>query len=215
MPTNNGTLVIAAIRTNDSNDTFATAYSNELRGGHHTYQTYLALNNIPTDRKQTGMLVTVTNDPEPVYNATYILQDDLISWAYLESKFYTTMQLDNISASYDATILLASPYVYRISKIFTKTTFGSCTIDILNNNVAMDGYKEIYTDSSNLAEVVSNDPTNYIPVDNSLVMRITNPSSGMGALLVQIELQRILPVVQTPSLSVGGLQGAYFNQFSV
>lgn len=74
MSQNIGTLITAAIRPNDTLDLIASAYSNEILGGHHTYATIAERNAIMTVRRQWGMLCTVYNDPTPSNNKTYILQ---------------------------------------------------------------------------------------------------------------------------------------------
>lgn len=56
MSNNNGTLIIAPIRPFSSNDEFASAFSNELKGGHHQVD---SLDDITNDRLQEGMLATV------------------------------------------------------------------------------------------------------------------------------------------------------------
>ena len=71
---NVGTLVSAAVRPNDSLDPIASAYSNELLGGHHTYETMAERDSIIIERRQWGMLCTVYNDPSPDNNTTYYLK---------------------------------------------------------------------------------------------------------------------------------------------
>ena len=56
MSNNSGTLLIAPIRPFSSNDEFPSAFSNELKGGHHQVN---SLDDITNDRLQEGMLATV------------------------------------------------------------------------------------------------------------------------------------------------------------
>jgi hypothetical protein len=64
MSNNKGTLVIAPIRPFSSGDTFATAYANEIKGGHHVASGITERNAIPSERRLEGMLCTVLN-PSP------------------------------------------------------------------------------------------------------------------------------------------------------
>jgi hypothetical protein len=72
MSKNTGTLVGAAIRPIDSNDLISTAYENEIRGGHHGYETLSERNSIIIQRRSWGMLCTVYNDGSN--NGTYQLK---------------------------------------------------------------------------------------------------------------------------------------------
>ena len=72
MSQNKGTLVSAAIRPNDSLDQIASAYSNEIKGGAHGYETFNEMLDIPLPRRQWGMSVNIYNDG--INNATYQLK---------------------------------------------------------------------------------------------------------------------------------------------
>lgn len=54
----NGTNVAAPIRPFDTNDSFPTAFANEVKGGHHTVDDEAARFAIPVMRREKGMLVT-------------------------------------------------------------------------------------------------------------------------------------------------------------
>ena len=54
----NGTNVAAPIRPFDTNDSFPTAFANEVKGGHHTVDDEAARFAIPVQRREKGMLVT-------------------------------------------------------------------------------------------------------------------------------------------------------------
>lgn len=71
MSQNVGTLVTSAIRPNDSLDLIASAFANEIKGGHHGYSTLVDRNAIIEARREWGMLCTVYNDG--VNNGTYQL----------------------------------------------------------------------------------------------------------------------------------------------
>ena len=71
MAQNIGTLISAEIRPNDSLDLIATALSDEIRGGLHSYSNLTQRDNIITARRQWGMMVNVDNDSP--YNGNYQL----------------------------------------------------------------------------------------------------------------------------------------------
>lgn len=60
MAANDGTWVIAGITTPDSQDVFATHFAKLGRGGWRTVADLNELNNIPTDRREVGMVAWVT-----------------------------------------------------------------------------------------------------------------------------------------------------------
>ena len=74
MSQNIGTLVTAAIRPNDSLDLIASAWSNEIKGGHHNYETLAERDSLILARREWGMLVTVYDDPTSTNNKTYQLK---------------------------------------------------------------------------------------------------------------------------------------------
>jgi hypothetical protein len=59
---NSGTLVIAPIRPQASNDTFPSAIANEIKGGPFSVATTTAMSNIPSERLVAGSLAYVAND---------------------------------------------------------------------------------------------------------------------------------------------------------
>ena len=77
MPQNDGTLITAAIRPNDSLDKIATTYANEGNGGLHGYATLAERDAIMVERRGWGMLCTVYDDG--AYNGTYQLTYNLHS----------------------------------------------------------------------------------------------------------------------------------------
>ena len=79
MSQNTGTLITAAIRPNDSNDPIASAFGNEIKGGHHGYATITERDSIIVERREWGMLVTVYNDPTPANNKTYQLKYNYVN----------------------------------------------------------------------------------------------------------------------------------------
>ena len=74
MAQNIGTLVGSAIRPIYDDLAIASAYSNELKGGHHVYATHAEMLAIIEPRRDWGMLVTVYNDGDTSKNKTYVLK---------------------------------------------------------------------------------------------------------------------------------------------
>ena len=81
MSQNVGTLITAAIRPNDSLDLIASAFANEIKGGHHGYASLVERNALITERREWGMFVTVYNDGanNGTYQLTYNYVDTTIS----------------------------------------------------------------------------------------------------------------------------------------
>lgn len=75
MANNEGTLVIAPIRPQAVEDTFPSAYSNEVKGGHHQVNTIAERDVIPTPRRLEGMFCYVKADGK-----VYKLEADLVTW---------------------------------------------------------------------------------------------------------------------------------------
>lgn len=74
MAKNIGTLITSTIRPNDSLDPIASAYGNEIKGGHHVYALVSERDSIIQERRDWGMLVTIYNDSTPSNNKTYQLK---------------------------------------------------------------------------------------------------------------------------------------------
>jgi len=76
MSQNIGTLITAAIRPNDSLDLIASAFQNEIKGGHHAYATLAEKDAIIEARRDWGMFTSVYNDG--VNNGIYQLEYNLV-----------------------------------------------------------------------------------------------------------------------------------------
>jgi hypothetical protein len=63
------------IGTTNQADTYPTHYDFMGSGGHRAVASITERNDIVTERRAFGMLVTVTNDPDPANNKTYILRN--------------------------------------------------------------------------------------------------------------------------------------------
>jgi hypothetical protein len=69
------TPVPGTIGTTNQLDTYPTHFDFMGSGGHRGVATITERNDIPTERRAFGMLVTVTNDTDPANNKTYILRN--------------------------------------------------------------------------------------------------------------------------------------------
>jgi hypothetical protein len=67
----NATLITNPVRPNDELDLIASAFANEIKGGHHGYATLTLRNSIIEARREWGMLCTIYNDG--ANNGTYQL----------------------------------------------------------------------------------------------------------------------------------------------
>ena len=74
-----------------------------------------------------------TNDPKFAFNNTYVLQDDLITWAYLNERYTMNANLENLNSDYILKILLSSPYQFKVDKLYLETEIGSCLVNALIN----------------------------------------------------------------------------------
>jgi hypothetical protein len=81
MSQNIGTLISAPIRPNDSLDLIASAFANEIMGGHHGYSTLSQRDSLILARRDWGMLVTVYADGSNngTYQLTYNYVDTNLS----------------------------------------------------------------------------------------------------------------------------------------
>jgi hypothetical protein len=68
-----GTIVSSPIRPSGPSESIATAFNNEIKGGHHAYETVTDRDSTIVQRREWGMLVTVYNDGVPDNNKTYQL----------------------------------------------------------------------------------------------------------------------------------------------
>jgi hypothetical protein len=82
------TLISATIRPNDSNDIIATAFSSEIKGGHHSVATIALRDAIMVQRREIGMLCSVYN--EPGFNGTYQLSAFPNTWTLFKGESTNT-----------------------------------------------------------------------------------------------------------------------------
>jgi hypothetical protein len=126
MAKNTGTLITAPIRPNDNLDLIASAYANEIKGGHHVYLTYSYMNNIITERREWGMLCSVYNTTTSVvetYQLSYNLNStdisDNLNWKFiLDNSSNTFKQFGN---SFGATAVLGTTDNYGLQLMYNNT----------------------------------------------------------------------------------------------
>jgi hypothetical protein len=114
MPANSGTLVAAPITTPASEDTFPTHFANQGKGGMHHAATIAERNAIPVDRRQDGMLCSVSGD------GIYMLGSDLTTWSRLDSLISTGVSGDTwvVDYNYPTSFIGASiPAGMRLSSV--------------------------------------------------------------------------------------------------
>lgn len=185
MSQNIGTLVIAPIRPNDSLDTYPTALSNEIKGGLHSYPLYTDLLNIPTARRQPGMLVNIYDDL-PVINGGFKLLDDLTTWEYFTDEILLTGK--GYGYQEPAFPILSVPYCYLVTKtkIYSQLS-NDITLGLNGTNLNLITLtclpNAVTTSTSTL--YIDFDPTNEEPC-----MYITATGGGFN---YEIELKRVLP----------------------
>lgn len=93
-----GTIVASPIRPSNPSQIIATVFSNEAKGGHHSYETLSERNSIIENRREWGMLCTVYNDGSN--NKTYILKYNYSSTTITDNAnwiLYNPGGVDNIN----------------------------------------------------------------------------------------------------------------------
>ena len=92
MANNSGTLVISPIRPQSEDDTFPSAFANEIKGGLHSVADLVARDAISSDRRQEGMMVYVLSDQNVYQLKTGI---DNANWESLGSVSESEIQSFN------------------------------------------------------------------------------------------------------------------------
>lgn len=89
-----GTNIISTLRPMTSEDNYAIAYANEIRGGLHTSANVISMYNIPYDRREVGMIVVVGSDMYRLENNRDSDTTNETDWIKLETTtddLYTTV----------------------------------------------------------------------------------------------------------------------------
>jgi hypothetical protein len=133
---NNGTLVIAPIRPFSDADTFPSAYSNELKGGHHQVAD---LNDITSDRLQEGMLATVVGisaaSTYKYFQGEWI--DNDVNLSNLESPIVTTANISGSAFYGDGSNLTGIATDVELSSYTLLTTTNTISGDLDTLEVAV------------------------------------------------------------------------------
>jgi hypothetical protein len=191
MVQNIGTLVIDAIRPNDTIDTYPTGFGNEIKGGLHSYATYAQMLAIPTSRRTAGMLVSVYNDSNPKINGVFILQNNLTTWKYFNTLQILPATIDNITNGYVYTFLLSAPHVYKVTKLSLQTTTGTAVVSLRINGVSSNinfTTLNVTTTKQTFTSLLS---SNYIDVGQTLDILIASQTTN-PTLYVELNIEREL-----------------------
>lgn len=142
-----------------SQDTYPTHYDFMGKGGHRTVLTLADRLNIATDRKSFGMLVTVTNDPNPLNNKTYILCN-----SQMDSTCNDDVGLDSNFREFSAggTLPTFTPYKHVFTDISGNLSTGYYTNTVLLQEFAGNTFSEKLVNAGLNAEGVIVDCTGYI-----------------------------------------------------
>ena len=104
-------MITAAIRPNDSNDPIASAFGNEIKGGHHGYATITERDSIIVERREwaefCGMLVTPLG----------IIKDPIKTWAALKLA-EKRGDMKDMRDSYERDVCLAYQHKDALHSIF-------------------------------------------------------------------------------------------------
>lgn len=172
MSQNIGTLVSAAIRPNDSLDPIATAYSNEIKGSLHSYQTLNDVYLIITSRRQWGMLACVYDDDpnNGIYQLKYnYLNSDINNngnWVKTAiDKNILTEWVDSVIS-----ILLVEP---------TSPTLGDRYLLGVTSSISPIGSQWDSITATNIVEYNSNGSWDITNPVNGMTVRIDSDNNGI------------------------------------
>lgn len=162
MAKNKGTLVPSTIRPNSENDTYATIYSNEAKGGHHVYDDITGRNNISYHRRQWGMIVTVLNE-----NKTYQLRD-IASDNILDNNNWVVFDTGFVSVNRNESWLDIAESI--ISELPNNATAGNKYLigEIVDGVLA--------GKSNHIAEKTEDGWIYHVPLDSQSINIKTNPN---------------------------------------
>jgi len=113
---NIGTLVGSSIRPIDDSIPIASAYGNEIKGGHHTYALLAERNAIIEPRREWNMLCTVYNDG--TNNGTYILK---------YNKYSTTITENQNWVLFDSTMNNSLEWVNSVLSVVDSSSSATTT----------------------------------------------------------------------------------------
>lgn len=94
-----GTIISSPIRPFGPNELLATVFSNEIKGGHHNYETLTERDNLFEVRRDWGMLVTIYNDSNPINNKTYKLEYNFSSTSITDNNNWIEYNPSGLSSN--------------------------------------------------------------------------------------------------------------------
>lgn len=111
MANNVGTLVLSPVRPYSDQDTFATSFANEIKGGHHSVDTIAERNAITAERLQDGMTCYVASE-----KTTY----ELVSGVWLSA--YRKLRIHETANTYAQAVSLATGDQWKEIKVIADET---------------------------------------------------------------------------------------------
>lgn len=192
MTQNIGTLVISAIRPNDTTDQYATGLGNEIKGGLHSYETYGEMLNIPVSRRTAGMLVSVYNNSNSKTNGVFILSNDLTTWTYFASLQILSATIDNVTTGYVYTFILFAPYVYKVKQLSLQTTTGTAIVSLRINGTASIASFDSLSVTTSRQTFTSSLVSNYINVGDYVDIIVSSQTTN-PTLYIELDIEREIP----------------------
>jgi len=175
MAQNIGTLVSSPIRPNDSNDPFASAYSNEIMGGFHSYKNLNDVYTIIPLRRQWGMLASVYEDVDSSKNGIYQLKYDYQNTTITDNGNWVKTTIDGKNAVTEwadsvISILLEEP---------TAPILGNRYLLGTTSSVSPDGPKWDNNTATTIVEYNSNSSWDITVPINGMTVRIDNDNNAI------------------------------------
>lgn len=190
----NGTNVAAPIRPFDTNDSFPTAYANEVKGGHHTVDDEAARFAIPVLRREKGMLVT-QRDTGKTYKLitdsqeATLTKDDFVEFGngVSEAKDVKVTDTKTLDVVLDE---MKKKWVIFILNGITKAEPGSveihlpfkATVDSIRASVPAEA---VLTTDGVKIQLEKYDGENWVAVDNPITLNDATSNS------VEVDLSKV------------------------
>ncbi len=185
MSNNVGTLIISAIRPQDSADTYPAFYANDGLGGHHQYATMVERDGIPVERRLEGMTCYVA-----ATSTVYVLIGGIanINWTPLSASITGGSQTLSGNASYSGIAACDTiNSVYVISHPAINTANFIPVVSLETPGISSTLFVQAITNrqSSNFTVILSDVPTalgyNILWHLSSMSSFISGGSSGATA----------------------------------
>ena len=166
MAQNIGTLISAEIRPNDSLDLIATALSNEIRGGLHSYANLTQRDNIITARRQWGMMVNVYNDSP--YNGNYQLTYNFVDANINNNANWVKLNTTNNDTEWQNSVLSILTTEPGLTSEGDRYLVGTSSSSIISgvNWTSTGGFIATWNDNSSTWEITEPTESMTLRVDN-------------------------------------------------